>query len=102
MHRLNMGYQLGVNPNRVQVCDGRADDDEEDETYWGVRNNENPKSADLEAPVSHDCRKLVLRGIRLGFHHRSRTLQCNTARQVGGQNDSEGGRRGPPCAGDEE
>ena len=33
MHHLDMGYQLRVNTNRVQVCDGRADDDEENETY---------------------------------------------------------------------
>ena len=60
-----MGYQLRVNTNRVQVCDGRVDDDEENETYWGVRN----KSTDLQASISHDCRILVLRGIRLGFYH---------------------------------
>ena len=83
MYRLNMGYQLGVNPSRVQVCDGRGDDDEENETYWGVRNNENTKSTDLEASFFHACRISVLRSIRLRFYHRSRIVQCNTASQVG-------------------
>ena len=68
-----------MNTNRAQVCDGRAYCDEEKETYWGVRNNDNLKSTDLEASVSHGCCILVLRGIRLGFYHRSRlvTVQCN-------------------------
>ena len=41
MHHLSTGYQLRVNTNRVQVCDGRAHDGDENETYWGVRNNDN-------------------------------------------------------------
>ena len=41
MHRLDMGCQLRVNTIRAQVCDGRTHDDEENKTYWGVRNNDN-------------------------------------------------------------
>ena len=67
MHHLNMGCQLTVNPNKLQICDGREDDDEENETYWGVRNNDNLKLTDSEVSASHTCRILVLRGIRLGF-----------------------------------
>ena len=81
-----MGCQLRVSTNRVQVCDGRAHDMEEKETYLGVRNiNDNLKSTDSEASSPHTCHMLVLPGIRLEFYYCSRlvTVQCKSTRQVG-------------------